>query len=199
MIKSKRSETTTKKANIFTLFLAFFKIGLFTFGGGYAMIALMEREVVDKKRWIDKLELMRIIAISELTPGPVSINAATAIGYKTCKVKGSLFALLGVVMPSFIIILAISLFLNDFMTYPLVMAAFKGVRIGASVLICSVGLGMLKKIGNSVYETLLFVFAFACIVCGLFFETASSIALLLFGIIVGIGFLQDNKVYGRKL
>ena len=189
----------TKRVNIFTLFLAFFKIGLFTFGGGYAMIALMEREIVDRKGWIDKIELMRIVALSELTPGPVSINAATAIGYKTCKVKGSVFALLGVVLPSFIIILAISLFINDIMTYPLVAAAFRGVRIGASVLICSVGIGMIKKIGNSIYESLLFAFSFVCVVGGLFFETLSSIALLLVGVIVGIAFLQDNSVNGRRL
>lgn len=195
----KQSGNATKKVNIFMLFSAFFKIGLFTFGGGYAMIALMEREIVEKKGWIDKTELMRIVAISELTPGPVSVNAATAIGYKMCKIKGSIFALLGVVMPSFMIILAISLFLNEFMTYPLVAAAFKGVRIGASILICSVGIGMINKIGNSVYEKLLFSFSFICIIGGLFFKSVSSIALLLIGIIVGIAFLQDKKTFGRKL
>ena len=95
---------------ILRLFLVFFKIGLFTFGGGYAMIAVMEREFVEKKGWINHEEFLDIIGIAESSPGPLAVNSATFIGYKYGKFFGALFATLGVVLPSFIIIFAISFF-----------------------------------------------------------------------------------------
>ena len=96
-----------KLKQLFFLFLTFFKIGLFTFGGGYAMIPIIEREAVDRKNWISKDEFLDILAIAESTPGPLAINSATFVGYKVCGVLGSVFATLGVVLPSFIIIFAI--------------------------------------------------------------------------------------------
>ena len=101
-----------KLKQLFFLFLTFFKIGLFTFGGGYAMIPIIEREAVDRKNWISKDEFLDILAIAESTPGPLAINSATYVGYKVCGVLGSVFATLGVVLPSFIIIFAISFFFS---------------------------------------------------------------------------------------
>ena len=97
-----------------SLFATFFKIGLFTFGGGYAMIPLIEKEIVDKKKWITGDDILEIFAISESTPGPIAINSATFVGYKTAGFLGALFATLGVVLPSFTIIFILSFFLEKF-------------------------------------------------------------------------------------
>ena len=100
-----------KSKTVLELFLTLFKIGAFTFGGGYAMLALLESELVSKKKWIEKDEFLDMVAIAESTPGPIAINSATYIGYKRAGVLGSAAATLGVVLPSFIIIYVISLFL----------------------------------------------------------------------------------------
>ena len=102
-----------KFKNLISLFLIMFKIGLFTFGGGYAMIAIIERELVEKKNLLSHEDFIDIIAVAESTPGPIAVNSATFIGYKQNGVLGSLFATLGVVLPSFIIIYAISLFFEQ--------------------------------------------------------------------------------------
>ena len=101
---------------LISLFLTFFKIGLFTFGGGYAMIAVIERDIAEKKKWIEHEEFMDVIAIAESTPGPLAINSATYIGYKVGGVLGSLFATIGVALPSFVVIYVISLFFDAFFT-----------------------------------------------------------------------------------
>ena len=105
----------SKFKNCLILFFEFFKIGLFTFGGGYAMIAVIERTIVERKKWIDHDEYLDVVAIAESTPGPIAINSATSIGYKVAGVLGSTFATLGVVLPSFVIIFIISLFFNQFL------------------------------------------------------------------------------------
>ena len=127
------------------LFLTFFKIGLFTFGGGYAMISLLENEFVERKKWLDHDEFMNIIVIAESTPGPVAINSATYIGYKVGGVFGSSLATLGVCIPSSVIIYIISLFFDRFMQLELVAAAFKGIQVCVVYLIFSAGLKMFKK------------------------------------------------------
>ena len=117
-----------------SLFVSFFKIGLFTFGGGYAMLPLIEKEIVDKHKWITETELLDIFSLSQVTPGPIAINAATYLGYKVAGFFGSVFATLGVVLPSFCVIVAISLFLLPFMSNEWVMYAFEGIRVGIVVL-----------------------------------------------------------------
>ena len=135
-----------KKKNIlWKLFSTLFKIGLFTFGGGYAMLALLESELVEKKGWLEKEEYLDMVAIAESTPGPIAINCATYVGYKQGGVLGSAAATLGVVMPSFIIIYAISLFLDAFLTFELVSYAFRGVQAGVVYLILSAGVKMLRS------------------------------------------------------
>ena len=114
--KSRRDyvQISRKWRQVVQLFLTFFKIGAFTFGGGYAMIALMEREVVDKRHWITEEDVMDIITIAESTPGVIAVNSATFIGYKTAGFWGAFFATLGVVIPSFTVIFIISLFFLEF-------------------------------------------------------------------------------------
>lgn len=133
-----------KSKMLLTLFLTLFKIGAFTFGGGYAMLALLENEFVAKKKWMEKEEFLDMVAIAESTPGPIAINCATYIGYKQAGVLGSACATLGVVLPSFIIIYVISLFLDAFLTFELVGYAFRGIQAGVIYLILSAGLKMLN-------------------------------------------------------
>lgn len=130
---------------LWTLFSTLFKIGLFTFGGGYAMLALLESELVEKKGWLEKDEYLDMVAIAESTPGPIAINCATYVGYKQGGVLGSAAATLGVVMPSFIIIYVISLFLDAFLTLELVSYAFRGIQAGVVYLILSAGVKMLRS------------------------------------------------------
>ena len=133
-----------KAKELFELFFTLFKIGLFTFGGGYAMIALLESELVEKKGWMEKDEFLNMVAIAESTPGPIAINCATYVGYKRGGVLGSALSTLGVVLPSFIIIYIISLFLDAFLTFELVGYAFRGIQAGVVYLILSAGVKMLK-------------------------------------------------------
>lgn len=128
-----------------TLFITFFKIGAFTFGGGYAMIPLIQREVVDEKKWITDDDILEIIAISESTPGPIAINSATFIGYRICGFWGSFFSTLGVVLPSFVTILIISFVLNEFQNIKAVEYAFNGIRAGVLALLIKALVGMYKK------------------------------------------------------
>ena len=120
---------------IFALFWEFFKIGLFTFGGGYAMISQLRDIVCEKKKWINDEELMEIISVAESSPGPIAINMATYVGYKKGKILGSIMATLGVVLPSVIIIFIISLFLNEFMSIKYVKYAFYGINSAVAFLI----------------------------------------------------------------
>lgn len=137
------------------LFLTMLKIGLFTFGGGYAMLALLENEFVEKKKYLDKDEFLDMVAIAESTPGPIAINAATYIGYKKLRFFGALFATLGVCIPSFVIIFAISLFFDAFLSLKLVGYAFRGIQICVIYLIASAGLKMLGKMKKTPFSVLI--------------------------------------------
>lgn len=127
------------------LFITFFKIGAFTFGGGYAMIPLIQHEVTQKNKWITDDDILEIVAIAESTPGPIAINSATFVGYRVCGFWGSFFATLGVVMPSFIIILCISFVLEVFMDLRAVRYAFMGIRAGVLALVIKALVSMYKK------------------------------------------------------
>ncbi len=127
----------------------FLKIGAFTFGGGYAMIPLIEREVVEKKKWITADDMLDIIAIAESTPGPIAINSATFVGYKTCGVFGAMAATLGVVLPSFVIISVIAAILTQFQDLEAVRFAFNGIRAGVLALILKALWSMYKKCPKS--------------------------------------------------
>ena len=162
------------------LFLTMLKIGLFTFGGGYAMIALLENEFVEKKKWLEKDEFLDVAAIAESTPGPIAINAATYIGYKNSGVIGSMIATLGICIPSFVIIYAISLFFDAFLSLTLVAYAFKGIQICVVYLILTAGLKMLKQMKKTVFNTVIISVTLICmIVFSLFAVKFSTIFYIL--------------------
>lgn len=136
-----------------TLFFTFFKIGLFTFGGGYAMIALLEEEFIQRRKWLDKDEFLDMTAIAESTPGPVAINSATYLGYKLAKVPGAATATVAVCLPSFLIIYAISLFFEQFTQLTVIANALKGIQVCVIYLIFSAGVRMLKALDKSPFAT----------------------------------------------
>ncbi len=135
----------TKFKKALKLFVAFFKIGAFTFGGGYAMIPLIQHEVCEKNEWITEEDILDIVAIAESTPGPIAINSATFVGYKVCGVLGSIAATLGVVIPSFLIMLCIFFLLDRFQEKPPVQYAFMGIRACVLALVFKALLSMYKK------------------------------------------------------
>ena len=147
-----------------SLFLTMLKIGLFTFGGGYAMIALLENEFVSKKKWIEKEAFLDIAAIAESTPGPIAINAATFIGYRNAGVFGSVIATLGICIPSFVIIYVISLFFDAFLSLTYVAYAFKGIQVCVVYLILSAGLKMLKQMKKSPFHIVIISATIVCMV-----------------------------------
>ena len=163
-----------------SLFLTMMKIGLFTFAGGYAMIAMLENEFVEKKKWLDKDEFLDIAAIAESTPGPIAINAATYIGYKNSGIIGSMIATLGICIPSFVIIYAISLFFDAFLSFTLVAYAFKGVQICVVYLILTAGLKMLKQMKKTTFNMIIISLTLICmIVFSLFAVKFSTIFYIL--------------------
>ena len=181
------------------LFLCMLKIGLFTFGGGYAMIALLEDEFVSKKKWLTRDEFLDMLAIAESTPGPIAINSATYIGYKVGGVFGSAMATLGVCIPSFVIIFAISLFFDAFLKIKQVQYAFKGIQVCVTYLILSAGLKMLKGIEKNFMNMALFIGVAACMIAlALFGQSISSILYILGGGVVGlvvylVGLLREKE------
>ena len=150
------------------------KIGLFTFGGGYAMIALLENEFVSKKEWIEKDEFLDMVAIAESTPGPIAINAATYIGYKMLGFLGSLTATVAVCIPSFVIIYSISLLFDAFLSFTLVAYAFRGIQVCVIWLILSAGLKMLKQMRRTVFNILVLSTVILCMVAFSVFSVSFS-------------------------
>ncbi len=172
---------------MFELFQTFFKIGLFTFGGGYAMIATVKEAVVEKKRWLNEEEFLQIIAIAESTPGPIAINMATYVGYKRKGVLGSALATAGVVLPSLVIIFLISLFLEPFMANKYVAYAFTGIRCAVAFLILRAGFNLLSKVGKKPLPIITFsVVLAALLVLEWFAVNVSAIWWILGGGILGI-------------
>ena len=158
----------------FSLFFTMLKIGLFTFGGGYAMIALLENEFVEKKKYMEKDEFLDMVAIAESTPGPIAINAATYIGYKMLGFLGSLTATVAVCIPSFVIIYAISLFFDAFLSFTLVAYAFRGIQVCVIWLILSAGLKMLKQMRRTVFNILVLSIVILCMVAFSVFSVSFS-------------------------
>ena len=142
------------------LFITFFKIGLFTFGGGYAMISLIEEECVNKKQWISKQDMQEITIISESTPGPIAINSSTFIGYKVHKVLGSIFATLAIILPSLIIIILISIFLNTFQSSLFIKILFQAVRASVILLMSFAFLNLSKNTQKNILFYALLITSF---------------------------------------
>ena len=189
-------ETLVKKIKGYlSLFLTMLKIGLFTFGGGYAMIALLENEFVEKKKWLKKDEFLDVAAIAESTPGPIAINAATYIGYKNSGIIGSMIATLGICIPSFAIIYAISLFFDDFLSFTLVAYAFKGIQICVVYLILTAGLKMLKQMKKTTFNMIIISLTLICmIVFSLFAVKFSTIFYILISGACGVAVYLLGKI-----
>lgn len=180
------------------LFLSFFKTGLFTFGGGYAMISLLEVEFVERKKWIEHDEFMDVVVIAESTPGPIAINSATYIGYKVAGVGGSVLSTLGVCLPSFIIIYLISLFFDRFLAIEAVAAAFRGIQVAVVYLIFQAGLKMLRKMKKSpLTVALVAVAAGALITLTLFSVKFSTVFYILIGAFVGVIYYLITRIRER--
>lgn len=182
-----------------SLFVSMFKIGLFTFGGGYAMISFLEREFVEKKSWLSHDEFMDLIVIAESTPGPIAINCATYIGYKVGKGSGAVAATLGMVIPSFSIIFIISLFFNQFLSLTWVSSAFRGIQSCVVFLILSAGLKMLKKMKKTAFSISVAALTFSCMVTfwllGVHF---SSIFYILISACLGIAVWGIGRAKAQK-
>ncbi len=177
----------SKLKSLLKLFIVMFKIGLFTFGGGYAMIAVIEREFVERKKWLDHDEFMDIVAIAESTPGPLAINTSTYVGYKRNGVLGSVFATLGVVLPSFIIIFIVSFFFDKFLSLAFVKYAFGGIRACVAYLILSAGFKMFKKLKKSAFNLIMTILSLSVFLgLTLFAVNFSSIFFILIGGVVGV-------------
>ena len=175
------------KPSLWQLFLTMLKIGAFTFGGGYAMIALLEHELVEKTEWITHDEFMDMVAIAESTPGPIAINSATYVGYRTRGVPGALLATLGMVLPSFTVIFLISLFLDRFLSIQWIAAAFRGIRVGVIFLILSAGIKLLIKMKKNAFSvTVLALTVVLMVVFSLLSVQFSSIFYILAAAVLGI-------------
>lgn len=175
------------------LFLTFAKIGLFTFGGGYAMIPLIENQCVEIKHWITNDEMMNMTVIAESTPGPIAINCATFTGYKKAGFVGALVATLGVALPSFVIIFIISIFLDKFLEFTIVANAFKGIKIAVGILILNAAITMFKKMNKQKLPVFIMISSCLVILCiNIFAWNFSSISLMLVAAVVSLTFFILN-------
>ena len=181
------------------LFFSFLKIGAFTFGGGYAMIALLRREFVEEKKWLTPEEFFDLVAVAESTPGPIAINAATYIGFRSCGLAGSLLATLGVCLPSFVVIYLISLFFDAFLSLKYVTYAFRGIQACVPYLILSAGIKMLKGLKKDVFSVTVFCLTLGCMLAfSLFAVSFSSVFYILISgtlglVLYGIGRLRKGS------
>ncbi len=186
---------------LFKLFYTFAKIGLFTFGGGYGMIAIVQDECVDKKKWITDDEFATVLTIAESTPGPIAINCATYTGYSQGGILGSIAATFGVVLPSFVIIYLISSFFNNLLEIEIVANAFKGIQVGVGIIILRAGYNLYKKMKKNAFTIAILIVA--CLIMlainflGLSFST---IYMLLIAGVVGVVFSQIQRIKeGKKV
>lgn len=170
------------------MFISFFKIGLFTFGGGYAMIPMIEKEIVDKKSWITQEEMIKYFSLSQCTPGVIAVNTATFVGAKKKGPLGAICATLGVITPSIIIISILAMTLTKIDQYPAVGHAFAGIRPVVAVLVLSSFIKILKSSVKSVLQVILCIASFVCIV----FFKLSPVIIVIIGILYGIFIIRDR-------
>lgn len=182
-----------KKKNAFVLlielFVSFFKVGLLTFGGGYAMIPIIQKEVVEKRKWMNGSDILDILAISESTPGPIAVNSATYVGYKVMGFWGSLVATIGLAIPSFIIIFVISLFYEKFLSFHVVNAIFKGVKVGVIILLILAVIKLKKNVEVNTLGLVLFTITLVGMLLLTFFNIkipSVSIIFIALGLLVGV-------------
>lgn len=168
---------------LWELFSAFFRIGAFTFGGGYAMLSLIQKEVVENKKWATDEEVLDYYAVAQCTPGVIAVNTATFIGYKQKGILGAVMATLGVVLPSFLIITVIASVLQNFMQYEIVGHIFGGIRVAVAVLIVNAVITMGKKSFKDILCVFLGIGSFAV---SMIFSNLSPVFVVLAAALVGI-------------
>jgi chromate transporter len=183
---------------LFDLFLTFAKIGLFTFGGGYAMISLIENSCVDKKQWITHDEMMNVTVIAESTPGPIAINCATFVGYKQKGLMGAVTATAGMVLPSFFIILLISRFLDNFLEITWIAHAFMGIRIAVGILILDAAIKMIRKMQKKPVPLTIMCCSFLTMfLVDIFALRVSSITLMLIAAVISLTLYLIKRNAGK--
>jgi chromate transporter len=170
------------KISKWDIFKTFFIIGLTTFGGGYAMLGVMRHKLVEHKKWLTEDEIIELLAVSESTPGPFAVNAATFIGYRKGKFLGSFLAVLGVILPSLTISVIIGVLLTQYGEIKLLNAALKGIAAGVSAIILMAFLNLSSKHKFSVVDILIFIISVALV----FFHVLSVIYIILIGAAIGI-------------
>lgn len=169
------------------LFMTFAKIGLFTFGGGYAMLSLIEESCVEKKQWITHDEMMNITVIAESTPGPIAINCATYVGYRQKGLIGAVAATLGMILPSFVIIYLISMFLDNFLKITWIANAFKGIKLAVGILIMDAAFIMIKKMQKNIVSIIIMACSFlTMLLINIFAWNFSSVSLMLIAAAVSL-------------
>ena len=180
------------------LFLTFAKIGLFTFGGGYAMISLIENACVEKKQWITHDDMMNVTVIAESTPGPIAINCATFVGYKQKGLIGAMAATVGMVLPSFCIIFLISVFLDHFLEIEWIAHAFMGIKIAVGILILDAAIRMIKKMQKKPMPLAIVGSAFcAMLLIDIFALHVSSITLMLIAAVISLAIFLIKQKTGK--
>jgi len=176
-----------KKNILLDLLLTFMKIGLFTFGGGYAMISMIESYCVEKKKWMTHDDMMNVTVIAESTPGPIAINCATFVGYRQAGFIGSLVSTLGIVLPSFIVIYVISRFLDQFLEITVIANAFKGIKIAVGILILDAAITMIKKMQKKALPRIIMACSFILmLLVNIFSWNFSSIHLMLAAAVISL-------------
>ena len=181
------------------LFLTFAKIGLFTFGGGYAMISMIENNCVERKQWITHDEMMNVTVIAESTPGPIAINCATFTGYKQAGFTGAFAATLGIVIPSFVVIYLISMFLNNFLELTIIANAFKGIKITVGILILDAAITMIKKMHKKILPRAIMICSCVVMLCiNIFALDFSSISLMVIAAVVSLTIFVINGAPEQK-
>lgn len=184
---------------LFDLFLTFAKIGLFTFGGGYAMISIIENNCVERKQWITHDEMMNVTVIAESTPGPIAINCATFTGYKKAGFAGALVATLGMIVPSFVIIYLISIFLDNFLELTIIANAFKGIKIAVGILIFDAAITMIKKMHKKKMPRTIMICSCIVMFCiNLFSWNFSTVSLMLIAAVVSLTIFILNSTSDQK-
>lgn len=192
-------KNNSKIKNLFLLFFTFFKIGLFTFGGGYAMIALIEDICVEKKKWISHDDMLNVTVIAESTPGPISINCATYIGYRQAGFLGSVTAIIGVILPSFIIIFLISRVLDNFLKYTVVSNAFKGIKAAVGILIIDASYKLLKQTKMSILNKIILIATVVVMLAANIFSVRiSSVILIISSAVVSLSVYFVSKKAVKK-
>lgn len=171
-----------KLKELFTIYFAFFKVGAFTFGGGLAMMPMLQKELIEKKQWLTEEELIDYYAVGQSTPGIIAVNVATFVGYKRAGILGGIFGTLGIISPSLIIIMILANLINSISDYPIVQKALTGINVAVAALLTSVIINFAKKTIKNVWNAIFMLISFLLI----FALKVPSFIVILFGLTTGI-------------